>query len=52
MGRIQKLIEENTGSYVHSLMIGNSIEADELNGFFMNINEQVRARMHIRGKIY
>jgi palmitoyl-protein thioesterase len=41
MGRIQKLIEENTGAYVHSLMIGDSIEADELNGFFMNINEQV-----------
>ena len=41
MGRIQKLIEENTGAYVHSLMIGNSIAEDELNGFFMNINEQV-----------
>ncbi len=42
MGRIQKLIEENTGAYVHSLMIGNSMAEDELNGFFMNINEQVR----------
>jgi hypothetical protein len=47
MGRIQKLIEENTGAYVHSLMIGDSIEADELNGFFMNINEQVRASTRI-----
>lgn len=42
MGRIQKLIEQNVSDiYVHSLQIGNNVEQDTLNGFFMNANDQV-----------
>jgi len=41
MGAISKIITNVTGNYVHSIMIGDSIEADEFNGFFMNVNDQV-----------
>jgi palmitoyl-protein thioesterase len=41
MGRISKLITNYTNNYVHSIMVGSSIESDEYNGFFMNINSQV-----------
>jgi len=41
MGRIGDLITNQTGSYVHSLMIGNNMGEDESNGFLMNINDQV-----------
>lgn len=42
MGRIKKLIEsEVPGIYVNSIEIGDSIEADEFNSFFKNVNEQV-----------
>lgn len=44
MGRIKSLIEKNVSNniYVKSLMIGNNIEADTLNGFFKDTNEQVK----------
>ncbi|KAK7066528.1 Palmitoyl-protein thioesterase 1 [Halocaridina rubra] len=42
MGRIKQLVEDRIpGIYVHSLMIGPNIIADEENGFFGNVNEQV-----------
>lgn len=42
MGRIKDLIEKNvSGIYVNSLRIGDNIESDTLNGFFMNVNEQI-----------
>ncbi|XP_052776082.1 palmitoyl-protein thioesterase 1-like isoform X2 [Mya arenaria] len=42
MGSIKKLIEKQvTGAYVRSLEIGSSIEEDTLNGFFMNVNDQI-----------
>jgi len=41
MGRIGDLITNQTGSYVHSVMIGDNIEDDESNGFLMNINNQI-----------
>jgi palmitoyl-protein thioesterase len=41
MGRISTLITSHTNNYVHSIMIGSDIEADEFNGFFKNINAQV-----------
>jgi len=42
MGRIKSLLESAIpGVYVHSLMIGDSIEGDEYNGFFMNVNDQI-----------
>jgi len=41
MGRIGKIVTNYTKNYVHSIMVGNNIEEDEFNGFFMNINEQV-----------
>jgi len=42
MGYIKRTIEENLpGIYVHSLMIGNNVIEDELNGFFMNVNDQI-----------
>jgi len=41
MGRISSLITNYTHNYVHSIMIGSDIEADEFNGFFKNINSQV-----------
>ena len=38
MGYIKKLIESSyQGIFVYSLEIGNSIEEDEFNGFFMNV---------------
>ncbi|KAK3578213.1 hypothetical protein CHS0354_020582 [Potamilus streckersoni] len=43
MGHIKKLIEENIqGIYVLSLEIGNSIVEDTINGFLMNVNDQVK----------
>jgi len=42
MGYIKRLIEDQLpGVYVHSLMIGNNVIEDELNGFFMNVNHQI-----------
>jgi palmitoyl-protein thioesterase len=42
MGRITKLIQSQLpGVYVYSIMVGNSVEEDELNGFFMNVNDQI-----------
>ncbi|XP_060582407.1 palmitoyl-protein thioesterase 1-like isoform X2 [Ruditapes philippinarum] len=42
MGSIKKLIEKNIHDvYVRSLEIGSSIEEDTLNGFFMNVNDQI-----------
>jgi palmitoyl-protein thioesterase len=43
MGRIQKLVESQLpGVYVYSIMVGQSVAEDELNGFFMNVNDQVK----------
>jgi palmitoyl-protein thioesterase len=43
LGKIIKLIErELTPSpYVHSIRIGNNIEEDTANSFFMNVNHQI-----------
>jgi len=42
MGKIKKLIEDHLdGIFVYSLEIGNTIEEDEFNGFFMNVNKQI-----------
>lgn len=43
MGRIKDLIIKNVSDdiYVNSLEIGDNIEQDTLNGFFMNANDQV-----------
>jgi len=42
MGRIKALLQSAIpGVYVHSLMIGDTIEGDEYNGFFMNVNDQI-----------
>ena len=42
MGSIKKVLEnEIDGVYVKSLRIGNNIEEDTLNGFFLNANDQV-----------
>ncbi|XP_045159476.2 palmitoyl-protein thioesterase 1-like isoform X2 [Mercenaria mercenaria] len=42
MGSIKRLIEKNIRDvYVRSLEIGSSIEEDTLNGFFMNVNDQI-----------
>jgi len=42
MGYIKKTIEDQLpGIYVHSLMIGNNIIEDQMNGFFMNVNDQI-----------
>ncbi|KAL3877439.1 hypothetical protein ACJMK2_035145 [Sinanodonta woodiana] len=43
MGHIKKLIQESIqGIYVLSLKIGNSVVEDTINGFFMNVNDQVK----------
>ncbi|XP_076055854.1 palmitoyl-protein thioesterase 1 isoform X6 [Oratosquilla oratoria] len=43
MGHIKKIIEEHVpGIYVKSLMIGPNIAADIENGYFMNVNDQVK----------
>jgi len=43
MGRIVSLLEKTIGGgvYVKSLMVGSDLEADAVNGFFWNVNEQV-----------
>jgi len=42
MGLLKGLIEQYLpGIYVYSVEIGDSIEADEENGFLMNVNDQV-----------
>ncbi|KAL4235808.1 Palmitoyl-protein thioesterase 1 [Mactra antiquata] len=42
MGSIKRLIEKEVKKvYVRSLEIGSSIEEDTLNGFFMNVNDQI-----------
>jgi len=42
MGYIKGIIEKYyAGIFVYSLEIGNTIEEDEWNGFFMNVNDQV-----------
>jgi len=43
MGHIKQLIEQYIpGIYVYSMEIGDSVEADEFNGFFMNANDQIK----------
>jgi len=42
MGYIKSLLEQEiNGVYVHSLMIGDSWEADTAHGFFLNVNTQI-----------
>jgi len=42
MGALQKLIEQQLpGVYVLSLKIGDTIDDDVMNGFFMNVNDQI-----------
>lgn len=42
MGSVKTLLEnELNGTYVLSLKIGNSIISDMLNGFFMDVNDQI-----------
>jgi len=42
MGAIKNLIEKNLpGIYVYSIEVGNSIEEDEYNSYFMNVNDQL-----------
>jgi len=42
MGYIKRVIEKQLpGIHVHSLMIGNNVVEDEINGFLMNINLQI-----------
>jgi len=42
MGYIKRTIEEQIpGVYVKSLMIGNNVLEDKMNGFFMNVNKQI-----------
>ena len=49
MGSIKRLIErELKGIYVYSVMVGNNIVEDEINGFLGNVNDQIA---QIAGKI-
>lgn len=42
MGSVKKMLEKALdGTYVVSLMIGDSIASDTTNGFFMDVNEQI-----------
>jgi len=42
MGKIKELIEKNLpGIYVYSIEVGESIEADEINSYLMNVNDQI-----------
>jgi len=42
MGRIKQMIEDQLpGIYVYSIEVGDSVDDDEWNGFFMNVNDQV-----------
>jgi len=42
MGHIKELIEQNLpGVYVYSIEVGNTLEEDEWNSFFMNVNDQI-----------
>jgi len=42
MGFIKSLIQQYLpNTYVYSVEIGNSIEEDQMNGFFMNVNDQI-----------
>ena len=42
MGNLMKMVSEKVpGIYLRSIQIGDSIEADVLNGFFKNVNDQV-----------
>jgi len=48
MGAIKRMIEDGfPGIYVYSVEVGNNIVEDELNGFFMNVNDQLE---QIHGK--
>jgi palmitoyl-protein thioesterase len=40
-GLIKTIQKHAPGLYVQSIEVGNSIEEDELNGFFMNVNNQI-----------
>jgi len=43
MGHIKQVIEKALpGIYVYSIEIGSSIDDDQTNGFFMNVNDQVK----------
>ena len=42
MGSLMKMVSEKVpGIYLRSIQIGDSIEADVLNGFLKNVNDQV-----------
>ena len=42
MGNLMKMISSKVpGIYLRSIMIGNNIEEDVLNGFFKNCNDQI-----------
>jgi len=42
MGYIKRIVEKTLpGIFVHSLEIGDSTEADQWNGFFLNVNTQI-----------
>lgn len=42
MTRLKRMIENGTRAYVHSIRIGDSDEADRVNGFFYNVNDKVK----------
>lgn len=43
MGAIQKMLEKQLpGVFVYSIEVGSDLVEDELNGFFMNANHQIR----------
>lgn len=43
MGSIKGMLEKQIpGVYVHSLMIGTNVAQDTKNGFFMNVNDQIK----------
>jgi len=42
LGRIKEMVEKEVpGIYVHSIQIGDDFIEDTLNGFFMNVNDQI-----------
>jgi palmitoyl-protein thioesterase len=43
MGKIKEVLEAETGAYVVSLRIGQSVIDDTINGFLKPVNKQVSA---------
>ena len=41
MGSVKSMVEKELSTYVLSLKIGTSLISDTLNGFFMDVNEQI-----------